>query len=101
MQIDQSSRWRTGARQLTLEQREQLANDPRTCGPSRARSARPKGDVDAASWDAPGTAVPLQLRGRQSAVEHRQRLWVTPAERDALPHVLADCPDQSLPSDRH
>jgi len=31
------------------------------------------------------------------AVKTRYKLWVTPAERDAIARVLTDCPAQALP----
>jgi hypothetical protein len=35
---------------------------------------------------------------RQVAVKARYRLWVTPAERDAIARVLGGCPEQPLPT---
>ena len=90
--------WQTGAQQLNLTVRTNLANDPlellAVSGPANDQ----KGDSDAASWLPPNKGFRCSYVARQVAVKMRYRLWVTPAERAAIARVLATCPGQTLPS---
>jgi Protein of unknown function (DUF1524) len=90
--------WQTGAQQLSLTVRTNLANDPlellAVSGPANDQ----KGDADAASWLPPNKGFRCSYVARQVAVKMRYRLWVTPAERAAIARVLATCPGQKLPT---
>lgn len=91
--------WQTGAQQLSLAERVNLANDPlnliaTTQGPNTAKS-----DSDAGSWLPPNKAFRCAYVARQVAVKRRYRLWVTKAEKDAIAAVLSKCPRQGLPPD--
>lgn len=93
-----SDAWQKGAQQLTREEREQLANDPLELLAVDGKANQEKSDGDAATWLPPNKSFRCQYVARQIAVKAKYRLWVTPAERDAMLGVLADCPGQKLPS---
>ena len=57
-----------------------------------------KSDGDAATWLPPNKAYRCPFVARQVAVKAEYGLWVTAAERDAIARVLADCPDQEVPT---
>ena len=57
----------------------------------------PSGDGDPATWLPPAKGYRCAYVARQVAVKTRYKLWVTPAERDAIARVLTDCPAQALP----
>lgn len=86
-----SDAWQKGAQQLSAEQRQDLANDPRnlqaTDGPTNAA----KGDGDAATWLPPNKAYRCTYVERQIQVKVIYHLWVTAAERDAMNRVLSSC----------
>jgi len=86
-----SDAWQTGAQQLTREQRTNLANDPLNLQAVDGPTNQAKGDSDAASWLPPNKSYRCIYVTRQVEVKERYHLWVTPAERDAIAHVLASC----------
>jgi hypothetical protein len=90
--------WQTGAQQLSLAVRTNMANDPlellAVSGPTNER----KGDADAASWLPPNKAFRCSYVAIQVAVKIRYHLWLTPAEHQAVEGVLATCPSQPLPT---
>lgn len=90
--------WRTGAQQLSGEQRMAFANDPlnlqATDGPTDVR----KGDGDAAAWLPPIKSFQCAYVARQISVKATYELWVTQAEHDAMARVLADCVNQLVPT---
>ncbi len=83
--------WQKGAQQLSVDDRRDLANDPRnlqaTDGPTNSR----KGSGDAATWLPPNRGYRCTYVSRQVTVKSLYRLWVTPAEKDAMARVLASC----------
>ncbi|MEY9839520.1 HNH endonuclease family protein [Streptacidiphilus sp. EB103A] len=91
--------WQTGAQQLTQDQREALANDPLELLAVDGPTNEAKGDGDAATWLPPAKSFRCTYAARQIAVKAKYRLWVTPAEKDALRQVLATCPGQPLPTE--
>lgn len=93
-----SDAWQTGAQQLTIGQREDLANDPLNLLAVDDTLNRQKGDSNAASWLPPDRGFRCAYVARQVAVKAAYDLWVVPAERDAIARVLAGCPDQPLPN---
>lgn len=93
-----SNAWQTGAQRLTVQQRQDLANDPLNLLAVQGRLNAQKGDGDAATWLPPRTAVRCTYASRQVAVKQRHHLWVTPPERDALRRILTTCPGQRVPT---
>ncbi len=91
--------WQTGAQQLSARTRVDLANDPLELlavdGPTNER----KGDGDAATWLPPNKNYRCAYVARQIAVKVRYRLWVTPAEHDAMARVLAACNNPTVPAE--
>ena len=90
--------WQTGAQQLTMAGRTNLANDPLELRAVSGPINEQKGDADAASWLPPNQAFRCPYVATQVAVKMRYHLWVTPAEHAAMARVLATCPAQPLPA---
>jgi hypothetical protein len=93
-----SDAWQKGAQQLSPGERLAFANDPVNLLAVDGPTNGSKGDSDAATWLPPNRAFRCTYAARQIAVKARYRLWVTPAERDALGRILARCPEEPLPS---
>ena len=91
--------WQKGAQQLTVDERTNLANDPLELLAVDGPTNQAKGDADAASWLPPNKGYRCAYVARQIAVKTKYRLWVTPAEKDAMAAVLSACPDEPLPVD--
>ncbi|WIA98016.1 HNH endonuclease family protein [Curtobacterium sp. MCBA15_004] len=83
--------WRTGAQQLSLQEREALANDPANLFAVDGHSNAQKRSGDAATWLPAATGFRCTYVEHQVAVKTTYRLWVTPAERDAMARVLDRC----------
>jgi len=92
-----SNAWQTGAQALDVYQRELIATDPLNLLAVNGPTNQSKGDGDAATWLPPAKGYRCAYVARQVAVKTRYKLWVTPAERDAIARVLTDCPAQALP----
>jgi len=90
--------WQKGAQLLTKEKRTELANDPLELLAVDGSSNMDKSDGDAATWLPPNKAFRCQYVARQVAVKQKYSLWVTQAEHDAIQLILANCPNQMLPS---
>jgi hypothetical protein len=90
--------WQTGAQQLSLADRTNMANDPLELLAVSGPTNEQKGDADAASWLPPNNAFRCSYVAIQVAVKIRYDLWVTPAEHQAVASVLATCPTQPLPA---
>lgn len=86
-----SNAWQTGAQQLSFVQRETLANDPLNLLAVDGPANQEKGDGDAATWLPPNKAFRCQYVTRQIEVKKKYQLWVTPAEKEAMLRVLANC----------
>ncbi|MEV7604566.1 HNH endonuclease family protein [Paenarthrobacter sp. NPDC089322] len=86
--------WQKGAKELTVQQRQRLANDPLNLiaadGPANVK----KGAGDAATWLPPNKNFRCHYVARQISVKTVYKLWVTPAEKDAMKRVLDGCPEQ-------
>jgi Protein of unknown function (DUF1524) len=93
-----SDAWQTGAQALDAATRARLANDPLNLQAVEGPVNQGKGDSDAASWLPPANAYRCTYVARQVAVKTTYRLWVLPAEKDAMARVLATCPGQPLPA---
>lgn len=89
--------WQKGAQQLSGKEREQLANDPLELLAVDGPANQQKSDGDAATWLPSNKPFRCQYVARQIAVKQKYKLWVTPAEKDAMNRVLATCPGQDLP----
>lgn len=83
--------WRTGAQQLSQSEREALANDPSNLFAVDGRSNSQKGSGDAATWLPADKAFRCTYIEHQVTVKAKYRLWVAPAERDAMVRVLDAC----------
>lgn len=83
--------WRTGAQQLSQAQREALANDPDNLFAVDRHSNAQKRSGDAATWLPADKAFRCTYVEHQVAVKTTYRLWVVPAERDAMVRVLDRC----------
>jgi len=86
-----SDAWQKGARQLSPDQRKQLANDPLNLMAADGPTNSAKGDKDAATWLPPNRAFRCEYVARQTAVKAKYQLWVTPAEHDAIAGILDTC----------
>lgn len=93
-----SDAWQKGAQQLTPAERTALANDPLELLAVSGDANQAKGSGDAATWLPPNKAFRCQYIARQIAVKAKYRLWVVPAEKDAMVRILEKCPEQPLPS---
>jgi len=83
--------WRTGAQQLSQSEREALANDPVNLFAVDGHSNAQKRSGDAATWLPADTAFRCTYVEHQVTVKSSYRLWVAPAERDAMARVLDRC----------
>ncbi len=90
--------WQTGAQQLSLAVRTNMANDPLELLAVSGPTNEQKGDADAASWLPPNKAFRCSYVAIQVAVKMRYHLWVTESEHQAVANVLATCPTQPLPT---
>lgn len=90
--------WRSGAQQLSDDEREQLANDPLNLLAVDDGLNQQKSDSNAASWLPPNKIYRCEYVARQVAVKTEYGLWVTSAERDAIDRVLGGCPNEPLPA---
>ena len=86
--------WQKGAQQLTPQQRQNLANDPLNLIAADGPANQQKGAGDAATWLPANKAFRCHYVSRQISVKAAYRLWVTPAEKDAMKRVLGSCPAQ-------
>jgi hypothetical protein len=86
--------WQKGARQLTLKQRQDLANDPLNLIAADGPANQEKSASDAASWLPRNKALRCHYVARQISVKAAYGLWVTQAEKDAMDRVLDSCPGQ-------
>ena len=83
--------WRTGAQDLTQEERLQLANDPLNLQPTVDWANDEKKSSDASQWLPPDESYHCTYVARQIVVKASYDLWVTPAEDDAMRDVLEGC----------
>jgi hypothetical protein len=83
--------WRTGAQQLSQTERQTLANDPENLFAVDGHSNAQKRSGDAATWLPAATGFRCEYVEHQVTVKAKYRLWVVPAERDAMERVLSGC----------
>lgn len=86
-----SDAWQTGAQEWDDFTRRNFANDPIELQTTLGWVNQEKGDGDAATWLPPNTSYRCAYATRIVDIKAAYRLWVTPAERDALARVLAGC----------
>jgi hypothetical protein len=86
--------WQKGAQQLTLQERQNLANDPLNLIAADGPANQEKSASDAASWLPRNKALRCHYVARQISVKAAYGLWVTQAEKDAMARVLGSCPQQ-------
>ena len=94
--VSLSNAWQTGAFQMTILERTQLANDPLNLLAVKGSLNNQKGDGDAATWLPPLKSYRCTYVARQIAVKKKYGLWVTPPEKAAMSAILAKCPDQKV-----
>ena len=92
-----SNAWQTGAQKIPLQQRVAFANDPLNLLAVDGPANQQKSDADAATWLPANTSFRCAYVARQVGVKKKYRLWVTPAEKDAMTRVLRSCPNQPVP----
>ncbi|MGU3409328.1 DUF1524 domain-containing protein [Microbacterium sp. M1A1_1b] len=83
--------WVTGAQQLSQGERQALANDPDNLFAVDGHSNAQKRSGDAATWLPAATAFRCTYVEHQVTVKTRYRLWVAPAEQQAMTRVLDRC----------
>ena len=83
--------WRTGAQQLTQPELEALANDPENLFAVDGHSNAQKRSGDAATWLPADKSFRCTYVEHQVAVKTKYRLWVAPAEHDAIARILDGC----------
>lgn len=86
-----SDAWQKGAQQLTLERREEFANDHRNLLAVDGVANMQKGDSDAATWLPANRGFRCTYVAIQVNVKAEYDLWVTAAERDAIARELGNC----------
>ncbi|WP_280182420.1 GmrSD restriction endonuclease domain-containing protein [Nocardia cyriacigeorgica] len=88
-----SDAWQKGAQQLSADERQNFANDPRNLLAVDGPANQQKGDGDAATWLPANKAFRCQYVTIQIEVKAAYRLWITQAEKDAMARVLNSCTD--------
>ena len=96
--VSLSNAWQTGMFQRGPEERRIFANDSLNLLAVQGRLNSQKGDGDAATWLPPRKVYRCEFVARQIAVKAAYRLWLTPAEKQAMLRILRPCPGQTLPS---
>jgi len=86
--------WQKGARQLTAQARQNLANDPLNLIAADGDANQEKSASDAAAWLPKNKALRCHYVARQVSVKAAYGLWVTQPEKDAIARVLDSCPEQ-------
>lgn len=83
--------WVTGAKYWSADKRKAYANDPTVLLAVSGRQNAIKQAGDAAEWLPPNKAYRCTYVAKQIKVKHIYKLWVTPAEKQAMATVLAKC----------
>ncbi|WP_068477175.1 HNH endonuclease family protein [Pseudoclavibacter helvolus] len=83
--------WRTGAKELSFEERVELSNDPMNLQATAGWVNDDKKSQDAANWLPPQESYHCTYVARQIVVKATYNLWVTQAEHDAMRDVLEHC----------
>ncbi|MGW0047099.1 DUF1524 domain-containing protein [Nocardia cyriacigeorgica] len=88
-----SDAWQKGAQQLSADERQNFANDPRNLLAVDGPANQQKGNGDAATWLPANKAFRCQYVTIQIEVKTAYRLWITQPEKDAMARVLNSCTD--------
>lgn len=83
--------WATGAKKLTQDQREAIANDPLNLLAVDGSENMSKSDRDAANWVPKNKDFHCRYAVTQINVKDKYSLWVTDAERHVLGEMLKTC----------
>ncbi|MBQ6130223.1 HNH endonuclease [Candidatus Saccharibacteria bacterium] len=98
LQIDHvvalSDAWQKGAKNLSSEERYNLATDPLNLLAVDSKTNQGKSDGDAATWLPPNKKFRCTYVARQVSVKYKYSLWVTSAEKSAIESVLESCPNE-------
>ncbi|GAB3488236.1 HNH endonuclease family protein [Flexivirga lutea] len=86
-----SDAWQKGAQQLTAEQWQDFANDPRNLLAVSGSANASKRDGDAATWLPKNKAYRCTYVAKQVTVKADYHLWVTKAEQEAMDRILRKC----------
>ncbi|MGQ1797423.1 excalibur calcium-binding domain-containing protein [Kocuria oceani] len=90
--------WITGARNLSADERVELANDPLNLLAVDGPTNQAKSDKAADAWLPPNVDFRCEFVAIQIAVKAKYELWVTAPEKTAMTEVLAGCAGQELPT---
>ncbi|KLU09350.1 hypothetical protein ABL57_12920 [Kocuria sp. SM24M-10] len=90
--------WVTGARNLSPDERVELANDPLNLLAVDGPTNQAKSDKAADAWLPPNVDFRCEFVAIQIAVKAKYDLWVTAPEKTAMTEVLADCAGEELPT---
>lgn len=93
-----SDAWQKGAFKWDANKRIKFYNDPLNLQATLMKLNSQKGDGDAATWLPPLKSYRCTYVARQIAVKVKYSIWVTKAEKAAMRSILANCPDQRLPT---
>jgi hypothetical protein len=93
-----SDAWQKGAATWAPGKRLAFANDPLNLLAVDAGANRSKGGGDVATWLPPNKSYRCAYVARVASVKAKYRVWVTPAERDAMVRVLSKCAGTPLPA---
>lgn len=86
-----SDAWQSGAQEISAQERLQLANDPENLLAVDGPANQQKSDSDAATWLPANASFRCSYVARQIRVKAKYRLWVKPAEKEAMINVLTPC----------
>lgn len=89
-----SDAWQKGAKQLTRDERYNLATDPLNLLAVDSAANQQKSDGDAATWLPKNKSFRCQYVARQISVKYKYHLWVTEAEKAAMSRILETCPNE-------
>lgn len=86
-----SDAWQKGAQQWDELTRRNFGNDPLNLQTTIGWVNQQKGDGDAATWLPPNVSYRCAYVTRIVDIKAAYRLWVTPAEHEAIARVLSGC----------
>lgn len=90
--------WITGARNLSQDERVELANDPLNLLAVDGPTNQAKSDKPADEWLPPNVDFRCEFVAIQIAVKAKYELWVTAPEKTAMTEVLDECQGQEVPT---
>lgn len=83
--------WRTGAQELTQDQRLSFANDPLNLLAVDGPANMAKGASDAGDWLPKNKEFQCEYASLQTQVKAKYQLWMTPKEHKTIEKVLNKC----------